>query len=105
MFRVRLMPSFLSLLVVSACQLRARSSISLSVDLRDAPRKLLHTTEILPVQPGPLTLAFPEWIRNDCPLRSRSRLGYSSQLAMVTGRTASSYSLDTRSHEPLTCTA
>jgi predicted metalloprotease with PDZ domain len=65
MFRVRLTPLILILLVGGACQLRAQSSISLSVDLRDAPRKLLHTTEILPVRPGPLTLAFPEWIRNE----------------------------------------
>ena len=65
MFCVRLTPLILVLLVGGACQLRAQSSINLSVDLRDAPRKLLHTTEILPVQPGPLTLAFPEWIRNE----------------------------------------
>jgi predicted metalloprotease with PDZ domain len=65
MFRVRLAPLILFLLMGAACQLRAQSSISLSVDLRDAPRKLLHTTEILPVQPGRLTLAFPEWIRNE----------------------------------------
>jgi predicted metalloprotease with PDZ domain len=65
MFHVRLKPLFLSLLVVSACQSRAQLPLSLSVDLRDAPRKLLHATEILPVQDGPLTLAFPEWIRNE----------------------------------------
>jgi len=65
MFRVRLTPLILVLLVGGACQLRAQSSIDLSVDLRDAPRKLLHTTEILFVEPGPLTLAFPEWIRNE----------------------------------------
>ncbi len=64
MFHVSLKPLFLSLLVVSTCQSRAQSPLSLSVDLRDAPRKLLHATEILPVQNGPLTLAFPEWIRN-----------------------------------------
>ncbi len=65
MFSVCLKPLFLSLLVVSACQSRAQSPFTLSVDLRDAPRKLLHATEILPVQNGPLTLAFPEWIRNE----------------------------------------
>jgi hypothetical protein len=54
MFRARLTPLSLVLLVSGACQLRAQSSISLSVDLRDAPRKLLHTTEILAVQPGTL---------------------------------------------------
>jgi hypothetical protein len=36
--------------------------ITLSVDLTDAPRKILHATEIIPVQPGPLTLVYPEWI-------------------------------------------
>jgi predicted metalloprotease with PDZ domain len=65
MFHVRLRPLFLSLLVVNACQSRAQLPLSLSVDLRDAPRKLLHATEIIPVQNGPLTLAFPEWIRNE----------------------------------------
>jgi hypothetical protein len=65
MFRGRLTLLILVLVGSSACQLRPQSSISLYVDLRDAPRKLLHTTEILPVQPGPLTLAFPEWIRNE----------------------------------------
>ena len=65
MFRVRLKPLLLSLLVVISCQSRAQLPLSLSVDLRDAPRKLLHATEILPVQNGPLTLAFPEWIRNE----------------------------------------
>ena len=38
------------------------SPITLSVDLTDAPRKILHATEIIPVQPGPLTLVYPEWI-------------------------------------------
>ena len=65
MLRVRLTPLIFVLLLGGAGQLRAQASINLSVDLRDAPRKLLHTTEILPVEPGPLTLAFPEWIRNE----------------------------------------
>jgi predicted metalloprotease with PDZ domain len=65
MFRVRLTPLILILLMGGTLQLQAQSSISLSVDLRDAPRKLLHSTEILAVKPGPLTLAFPEWIRNE----------------------------------------
>ncbi|HWZ52616.1 MAG TPA: hypothetical protein VNW54_14240 [Granulicella sp.] len=43
---------------------RAQSAppISLHVDLTDAPRKILHATEELPVQPGPLTLVYPKWI-------------------------------------------
>ncbi len=36
--------------------------ITLSVDLTDAPRKILHATEELPVQPGPLTVVYPKWI-------------------------------------------
>lgn len=36
--------------------------ILLKVDLRDAPRKLLHTTEIIPAKPGPMTLAYPQWL-------------------------------------------
>jgi predicted metalloprotease with PDZ domain len=40
----------------------AQPPILLKVDLRDAPRKLLHTTEIIPVEPGPMTLAYPQWM-------------------------------------------
>jgi predicted metalloprotease with PDZ domain len=53
----------LTLVCSSAVALSAQSSpIKLSVDLTDAPRKILHATEILPVQPGPLTLVYPQWI-------------------------------------------
>ena len=40
----------------------AQTPITLSVDLTDAPRKLLRATETIPVQPGPMTLVYPEWI-------------------------------------------
>ena len=40
----------------------AKPPILLKVDLRDAPRKLLHTTEIIAVAPGPMTLAYPQWL-------------------------------------------
>ncbi len=37
--------------------------IRLSVDLTDAPRKILHATETLPVTTsGPMTLVYPKWI-------------------------------------------
>lgn len=36
--------------------------ITLSVDLTDAPRKILHATETMPVQAGPLTVVYPKWI-------------------------------------------
>ena len=36
--------------------------IQLSVDLTDAPRRILHATETMPVTSGPLTLVYPKWI-------------------------------------------
>src|ERR1700755_3105064 len=36
--------------------------ITLSVDLTDAPRRILHAPEIMPVPAGPLTLVYPKWI-------------------------------------------
>jgi predicted metalloprotease with PDZ domain len=36
--------------------------ITLAVDLTDAPRKILHAVETVPVQPGPMTLVYPKWI-------------------------------------------
>jgi predicted metalloprotease with PDZ domain len=36
--------------------------ITLAVDLTDAPRKILHAVETIPVQPGRITLVYPEWI-------------------------------------------
>src|SRR6202051_2370686 len=36
--------------------------ITLSVDLTEAQRKLLHATEMMPVTAGPLTVVYPKWI-------------------------------------------
>lgn len=36
--------------------------ISLDVDARDAPRRLLHAKLMIPAKPGPLTLYYPKWI-------------------------------------------
>ncbi len=36
--------------------------ITLAVDLTDAPRRILHATETIPVEPGPMTLLYPKWI-------------------------------------------
>jgi predicted metalloprotease with PDZ domain len=57
----RLIP--LAALCAATLSASAQSApITLSVDLTDAPRKILHATETIPVQPGPLTLVYPEWI-------------------------------------------
>ncbi len=45
-----------------ACTVFAQSSLTLSVDATEAPRKILHTRETISVNPGPLTLMYAEWI-------------------------------------------
>jgi predicted metalloprotease with PDZ domain len=59
LFRLIPMAALCAATLASSAQ---SSPITLSVDLTDAPRKILHATEIIPVQPGPLTLVYPEWI-------------------------------------------
>ena len=41
---------------------RERGTITLSVDLGDAPRKIFHARMRIPVEPGPLSLSYPKWI-------------------------------------------
>ncbi|MBV9443605.1 MAG: hypothetical protein JO217_13060, partial [Acidobacteriaceae bacterium] len=36
--------------------------IQVSLDITDAPRKILHAELKIPVKPGPLTLFYPKWI-------------------------------------------
>lgn len=40
----------------------AQAVVKLSVDATDAPRKLFRATEVIPAQPGPLTLYYPAWL-------------------------------------------
>ena len=40
----------------------AQDAIRLSVDATQAPQKILHAKEAIPVRPGALTLYYPEWI-------------------------------------------
>jgi predicted metalloprotease with PDZ domain len=44
------------------CLANAQTPLTLAVDLSDAPRKILHSQETIAVQPGPMTLVYPEWI-------------------------------------------
>ncbi|HEX5284381.1 MAG TPA: M61 family peptidase [Bryocella sp.] len=48
--------------LLSPCLASAQTPITLAVDLSDAPRKILHSQETMPVQSGPMTLVYPEWI-------------------------------------------
>ena len=56
----RLIP--LAALCAGAVVATAQNPITLAVDLTDAPRKILHAAETIPVQPGPMTLVYPKWI-------------------------------------------
>jgi predicted metalloprotease with PDZ domain len=58
--RLSHLAAFLTVSLATAAS--AQIPIKLSVDLTDAPRKLLHSTESLPVQPGPMALVYPKWI-------------------------------------------
>lgn len=59
------MKSILSLALAAVLLPAAATPITLAVDLRDAARKLYHATEIIPVRPGPLTLAYPKWLPSE----------------------------------------
>lgn len=57
---------WLAMLLVGAYSLaalaRASEPMRLTVDLTDAPRKIIHARFTLPVKPGPMTLLYPKWI-------------------------------------------
>ena len=56
------MKIYLLIALASALSAQTSAPIRISVDLTDAPRKLLHAHLQIPVAPGPLALAYPQWI-------------------------------------------
>jgi predicted metalloprotease with PDZ domain len=46
----------------SGAQSRVTGTITLTLDARETPRKLLHARETLNVTPGALTLVYPKWL-------------------------------------------
>jgi hypothetical protein len=38
------------------------STVRISVDATDAPRRLFHIQMTVPAKPGPMTLLYPQWI-------------------------------------------
>ncbi len=57
--------SVLGLMFAAALSLPAQTAsnpIHITVDLTEAPRKLIHAHMTIPVSPGPLTLLYPKWI-------------------------------------------
>ena len=59
---MRFFAALLGLLAFPLALTAQSEPITLAVDLTDAPRKILHATETIPVRPGELTLVFPKWI-------------------------------------------
>ncbi len=61
--RVRVVPlAALMMLSSAAAALGQTGPITLTVDATRAPEKILHSTMVIPVTPGPLTLYYPKWI-------------------------------------------
>jgi predicted metalloprotease with PDZ domain len=61
-FCMRYAAAALAVAVGSSVAVAQRAPITLSVDLTDAPRKILHATEVMPVTAGSLTVVYPKWI-------------------------------------------
>ncbi len=65
--KLRFLPVF-SLVIATAAfaqtspPIHVTPPIHATVDVTDAPRKILHAMLSIPVQPGPLTLVYPQWI-------------------------------------------
>ncbi len=51
-----------ALLVLCFAGMTKAEPIRLTVDLRDAPRRIYHARETIPVAPGPLALRYAKWI-------------------------------------------
>jgi predicted metalloprotease with PDZ domain len=61
-FWIKCAGAALAAAVASSVAVAQTTPITLSVDLTDAPRKILHATEVMPVTAGPLTVVYPKWI-------------------------------------------
>src|SRR5947209_16181309 len=62
--RLALLLTVFSFLAIAPSHANAAPAqgVKLTVDATEAPSKLLRATEVIPAQPGPLTLYYPEWI-------------------------------------------
>ena len=80
------LPTALLLLATPAGAQTAR----VDVDLREAPRRLIHARLTLPAQPGPLTLVYPKWIPGEHgptgPIRDLVNLRFTAGGRTVTWR-------------------
>ncbi|MGC1461981.1 MAG: M61 family peptidase [Terracidiphilus sp.] len=64
MLRIRLAMflCFLAMTIMGAPAVLAGESIPLTVDATKTQQKILYVHEVIPVEPGPLTLYYPKWI-------------------------------------------
>jgi predicted metalloprotease with PDZ domain len=60
--KLHFLPALFFAAVAASASAQNTPPIHVTVDVTDAPRKILHATLAIPVQPGPLTLLYPEWI-------------------------------------------
>src|SRR6202158_2242086 len=62
--RVRFRSVSAGVIALIALSLGAQNApaVTLAVDASDAPRRIFHVHESIPVTPGPVTLAYPKWI-------------------------------------------
>jgi predicted metalloprotease with PDZ domain len=60
--KLRWLGGFLVLTSALAGFAQSSTPIHLTVDVTDAPRKILRARLTIPVKPGPLTLLYPKWI-------------------------------------------
>src|SRR5262245_517221 len=58
---MRSFPALALALLLAASNAHAQAA-RLEVDLREAPRRLIHAKLVLPAKPGSLTLLYPKWI-------------------------------------------
>jgi hypothetical protein len=57
-----LVPAAFLLCFAAAVAQSTSQPIQLSVDVTDAPRKIIHAVETMPIAPGEHTLMYPKWI-------------------------------------------
>ena len=60
--RTRVFPAMLAAVLLGVPAVSLAAELTVRVDAREVARKHLHTDLTLAVQPGPLTLVFPQWI-------------------------------------------
>ena len=60
--KFRLFPCLLIAISAASSFAQTPEPIHVTVDVTDAPRKLLHARLSIPVKPGELTLVYPKWI-------------------------------------------